>query len=493
MNLLQSSLIYVYFISIKSVLTQTSQVPQTSCSPIDERQAPIQRDITEELIPQDQIQPLPYVSRETQKTDYEDLYESIKEEGLQQPLVVTRQPDSEGYVLFAGGNTRLEIVQRLHSESRGSRFRDIRCIVIPWPGICTAKVSHLITNDVLHNASFLERATAILNFIDSNTDLPIDRTTSDRGVSKFFADHGYPLYRTTYASMKYAVDFLNSCLPLALASSLSALDVKHIQILESKLKRAWVEAGKAESEFNQLFTDIATSCDHEELDYGTFHNVLTEQVMLELEYIQEEPQDTGSQEVSMRDNKFTESIPRKPVDTPDSIPTREAVTTVTKEENHTANEVSSLPPEQEPCQQICTLALDLAHQFDIQDCISLSEHGELGFLVVELPPDEASQTARLVWEYLANFSGVCELSKTELIPYLASDSRLYKEFEENGNSPSLQTARELDLSVMWSLESKIFELLLQLWRAVFEQTRCERMTNDATSAGKSDSDERLVA
>ena len=445
MNLFPSSLIYVYFNSTTRVFNI-----HTSCLPVlfhpsNEQQIPEAVELTEESILPDQLHPLPYVSQEIKKEDYEDLYASITKEGLQQPFVVAQQPDSEDYVLIAGGNTRLEIVQRIHGKSRGARFSEVRCVVIPWPGISTAKLSHLITNDVVHNASFIKRAKAILNFIDNNTDLPIDRTTSDRGVSKFFSDHGFPLYRTTYAAMKYAVDYLDEYLPLSLAASLCTLDVKHIQKLESKLKHSWIMAGKSESEFNQLFTELARSCDHEELDYETFHNVLTEQVWEELQDVEENSSEAFSREVPKVSNQYTEQAPRDRAAARKSSNTSTSL--VTKRETSTANDLLGFSSDQEPSEQIRYLALELAQKFGFQDCISMDDRGEFGFLVVDLPSKEASHTTRLVWEYLANFSGACEMSKAELIPCISPDSKLYDEFQEHENSPSLETAKEIDLAV----------------------------------------------
>lgn len=402
------------------------------------------------------------------REDYERLYQSIKEEGVQQPLVVARPPESEHYVLIAGGNTRLEIIQRLHEESRGSRFRDINCVVVSWPGICIAKISHLVTNDLVNGARFFERAKAILKFIDGNSDLPIDHTTSDREVSKFFTEHGFPLYRSTYAAMRYAVDFLNSYLPLSLACSFSTLDVKHIQRLENRLKSDWVAEGKSESEFNQLFIEVAQSCDHEDLDYETFRDLLTEQVVAELQDIEESSVNTLSRETVTKENSATEHCPQKS----DIAPEFDTPSTyvVTKDEFCTASEFLNKCMDQEPSERIRNLAMELARRFGFRECIVLGDKGEFGFFVVDLPSEESSLTTRLVWEYLVNFSGTCEMSKDELIPNLKPDSRLYGEFQDQEFSPSLQIAKEIDLSVMWRVDSESFELLLHLWRLVFEHT-----------------------
>lgn len=441
----------------------------SSCSTIDDLSVADQIPVDEQLITLDQIRPLPYVARATTNEDYEKLYQSINSTGLQQPFVVARPPDSEHYVLVAGGNTRLEIVQRLHQESRGSRFHEVRCLVTLWPGTCAAKVRHLVTNSVLHSASFMERAKAILNFIDGNPDLPIDRNTSSRGISKFFLEHGYPLYRTTHAAMRYAVDCLDEYLPLSLASTLSTLDVKHMQRLENNLKRDWIGAGKEETEFNQLFAEIARSCDHEDLDFETLRSVLTEQIAEELQIVSQDSGDRIAQNVPIEDERNRKPVRQESGVQPefDTAPTSPVTSS---NEACTVYELLNNCNDLEPPDQILSLAFELAQRFKIQDCVSLNDLGEFGFLVVDLPSDDASRTAHLIWEYLANFSGTCELETVDLIPHLSCNSRLHEECQENGTSPSLHTAKELDLSLMWILDSESFELILQLWRLVFEHT-----------------------
>ena len=452
-------------------------MPESTSTQFSVSQIQHQPDIVEKLIPIDQIQSLPYANQERKPEDYERLYQSINVEGLQQPFLVARPPDSEHYVLIAGGNTRLEIIQRIHEESRGSRFRKINCVVESWPGICTAKLSHLLTNDLVNKSRFIERAKSILNFIDGNSDLPIDHTSSDREVSKFFTEHGFPLNRNTYGAMRYAVGVLNNYLPLALASSFSTLDVKHIQRIEDRLKNDWVSAGKTESEFNQLFVEIAQSCDHEDLDLETLRSLLTEQVLAELQDMDKNSVRAESQETPLQEYATTGNTPRKRETLPESNTNSPYI--VTGGETSAVSEFLNKCVDQEPSEQIRNIANEIARRFKFQECIVPGDQGEFGFLVVDLPAEESDQTTRLVWEYLVNFSGTCELSKDELNPYLDPNSRLYGEFNNQGISPSLQIAKEIDLSVMWRVDAEVFELLLHLWRLVFEHTQFRPDLGDA--------------
>ncbi len=52
---------------------------------------------------------------------HDDIRESIRQQGLQQPLVVTRRQGADCYVVKAGGNTRLAVLKELHGETGDAR------------------------------------------------------------------------------------------------------------------------------------------------------------------------------------------------------------------------------------------------------------------------------------------------------------------------------------------------------------------------------------
>ena len=253
------------------------------------------------------------------------------------------------------------------------------------------------------------------------------------------------------------------------------------------MKHSWITGGRSESEFNELFADIVSSCDHEELDYETLQSVLTEEITRELRYFEGQSKVVVNREILDSEQSITDS------ESQDLKFAANSAYTVTREQEPHSNEVCVSSSGPDPSAQIRKLASEIASHFDLQDCISLNDQGEFGFLVVELPSEEASETAKLVWEYLVNFSGTSELSKIELDPIVSLDSRLYQELQEHEISPSLETAKELDLSVMWIIDSKNFELLMQLWRLVFEHTSFRPNTDSPIDTVVPESSERVAA
>jgi len=54
--------------------------------------------------------------------------------GILQPLSVTKRPGENHYILFAGGNTRLQAIRELWEETGDEKFRETRVIVKKWRG-----------------------------------------------------------------------------------------------------------------------------------------------------------------------------------------------------------------------------------------------------------------------------------------------------------------------------------------------------------------------
>ena len=93
---------------------------------------------------------------------YEEIKNSIYQDGINQPFVVTKKPNSKKYMIFKGGNTRLIILQQLHEETNDSRFEYVECLYQPWTGSeLDALVGHLNENMMRNSLCFIDRAYGI--------------------------------------------------------------------------------------------------------------------------------------------------------------------------------------------------------------------------------------------------------------------------------------------------------------------------------------------
>jgi ParB-like chromosome segregation protein Spo0J len=67
--------------------------------------------------------------RRAENAEYDRIKASIRLDGIGQPLVVTQRPGERDYVVHAGGNTRLRILNELFAETGDPEFGTVACVV----------------------------------------------------------------------------------------------------------------------------------------------------------------------------------------------------------------------------------------------------------------------------------------------------------------------------------------------------------------------------
>ena len=99
--------------------------------------------------------------RRCPNSEYERIKASIRAQGLDQPLVVTSRPGETGYLLLAGGNTRLRALLALYQETDDEAFRYLDCFFKPWIAESDVLLSHLRENELRDNLCFIDKARAV--------------------------------------------------------------------------------------------------------------------------------------------------------------------------------------------------------------------------------------------------------------------------------------------------------------------------------------------
>ena len=90
---------------------------------------------------------------------YTEIRDSIIERGgLQGPLTVTRRPGAKRYMLYMGGNTRLQIVRELWRTTRAPRYEWINVTFHEWVNEADIIAAHLIENEARADTTFFEKA-----------------------------------------------------------------------------------------------------------------------------------------------------------------------------------------------------------------------------------------------------------------------------------------------------------------------------------------------
>ena len=233
--------------------------------------------------PTDPIQPTPMVvavdeidvydhnPRQLANDKYEEIKASIRASGMDQTLTITRRPDAPRYMIAAGGNTRLQAVKALWKETGDERYRNIHCLFRPWQGDTNTLVAHLKENDVRGDLSFIDRARG-LSQLKALVEAERAASLSQREFSVFLAEQGYAVSHTVLNSTAYAIQSLESTIPIALGAGMSRTQVDRIRKLHKAFVTAWSALRIPDIETGQsLFIDLLSRHDDDVIDLDLLH------------------------------------------------------------------------------------------------------------------------------------------------------------------------------------------------------------------------------
>ncbi|MDD5366114.1 MAG: hypothetical protein PHR30_12300 [Gallionellaceae bacterium] len=141
-----------------------------------------------------------------------DQYEVIKEsirstKQLTSPLVVTRRPGQEKYMVGKGGNTRLTALQELFSETGDAAFQYVVVTYTPWVSESSTLSAHLVENELRGEMIFWDKAKAyadLKQMIESET----GGALSARAFEQALKERGLPLGKTSLSYFNFAVTHL---------------------------------------------------------------------------------------------------------------------------------------------------------------------------------------------------------------------------------------------------------------------------------------------
>ena len=220
------------------------------------------------LVELDQIVPYEHDPRQSPNSEYVRIKASIRAQGVDQPLVVTRRPDANHYVVAAGGNTRLRIVRELFDETRDPKFARITCVFKPWRGEAEIMLAHLRENDLRGGLSFLDKARAVHEIRQMLESEQGQVTLTQGDLTRLLKARGYALSQTSLSNMDYAVEILESRLPVALRAGLGHGEVIRIRAFERVAHALWTDRVLvSEESFDEVFTLLCQRYDGPEWDF----------------------------------------------------------------------------------------------------------------------------------------------------------------------------------------------------------------------------------
>ena len=224
------------------------------------------------------IQPYEHNPRRAAHAEYGRIKASIRADGLEQPLVVTRRPGEPDYRLHAGGNTRLKILKELFAETGERRFARLACWYRAWRDEAEVVLAHLKENDLRGDLIFRDKALAVANAERWLVAECGEKLTQAR-LAEMLAGRGYPLSQGLISQMKYAVERLLPVMPNALEAGLGRRQAMRIRGLDRVARALWLECTPdPEADYDEVFGALCRRYDAPEWELGQLRRGLEAEI-----------------------------------------------------------------------------------------------------------------------------------------------------------------------------------------------------------------------
>jgi hypothetical protein len=158
------------------------------------------------VLPIDRIMPYDRNPRTSTNPKYQEIKASIRDRGgLQGNLTVTKRPGKGSeYMLYMGGNTRLQILHELYAETGNKCFYQVNCVYHSWKSEADIMASHLIENEARGDTLFIEKARGLVTLVEE-IEKDEGRTLSARDVQEMTAKMGMMVNQATVLLYNFAI------------------------------------------------------------------------------------------------------------------------------------------------------------------------------------------------------------------------------------------------------------------------------------------------
>ena len=235
-------------------------------------------------LPIAQIQPYERNPRHGRNPEYDRIKDSIRSHGLDQPLVITQRPQATHYIVHAGGNTRLLILNELYAETADERFAHIPCVFRPWRRESDVLLAHLRENDLRGSLTFIDKARAVFEarkLLAAECGL---EDMSQRRLETELRCAGYRITQARISQMEYAVYRLLPIMPLALECGLGRPHVERIRRLERAAYAIWRErCDEPIDDFEDIFVTLCRRYDSPDWDTAVLRGALEAEITAALD------------------------------------------------------------------------------------------------------------------------------------------------------------------------------------------------------------------
>lgn len=232
----------------------------------------------------DNVVPCSHNPRKTRNPKFDDIKESIRNRGLDEPPQVTRKDPSHPYMIKRGGNSRLEILNELWSETQDAKFYEFDCMFVPWPkdGELDLLVGSIVENEERGDMLFIERAIAAVD-----TKLMLEardgKVLGSSALSRELKLMGWSIDQSNLGQLIYAHETLFPIIPNTFWNGLGHASVKKIRKILSNAQTFWESVAKPEEGiFDEIWQTAFAALDGDAFEIGEAQNQLEADIALRL-------------------------------------------------------------------------------------------------------------------------------------------------------------------------------------------------------------------
>ncbi|MCP4993725.1 MAG: hypothetical protein GY934_08055 [Gammaproteobacteria bacterium] len=222
----------------------------------------------------DQVKPYDRNPRRDRNPRYDEIKESIRaQRGLNTPLNITKRTGDELYMVEAGGNTRLQILQELWDETKDDCFHRINAQYRPWVSESHVLTAHLVENELRGEMTLLDKALG-LQALKEQLEEEADEASSRNEFLRRLKEIGYTVSKRQVIRMQYLAERLYPIIPTVARNGLVQREIDAIRDAEKAYLRFWIgQFGDGETEqFHLTFGDMLSQHD----DNWNFESLRTE-------------------------------------------------------------------------------------------------------------------------------------------------------------------------------------------------------------------------
>ena len=235
----------------------------------------------------DKLRPYEHNPRKTRNPNFEIIKESIRRRGLDHKPNITQRPGEPFYIIADGGNTRIQALKELFTETQDQRFWSIECLYKPWKGDRADSVEaeldlligHLIENDTRADLTFIEKALGIQQ-AKEYYEKKLGKTLSSRELSTELDKDGYIIHHSNVSKMERCINFLYPYIPDVLFNGLGHAPIDKLLAIRNNALAIWQNYQfEMEVTFDEIWGHSLARCnDDQPFHVKTFQDHLIDEM-----------------------------------------------------------------------------------------------------------------------------------------------------------------------------------------------------------------------